>query len=85
MHGQFYEEDFKNLHVQEVMKKLGITYTVAVQQCVPDMWQFWGCENISEDIPRFLKVVDYGNPRDKYSYLSNSQIDKIVEKYGEYE
>lgn len=85
MQGQYYEEDFKNLHPQEVINKLGITYTVAVPQSVPDMWQFWGCEHVPENLPSFLKPTDYGNPRKKYSCLSESQVDKIVAKYGEYE
>ena len=83
--GQYYEEDFKNLHPREVMKKLGITYTVAVQQSIADMWQFWGCENVPENLPEFLNVADYGNPRNKYSCLSKGRVDKIVSKYGEYE
>ena len=85
MQGQYYEEDFKNLHPQEVMKKLGITYTVAVPQSIVDMWRFWGCENVPENLPKFLNVDDYGNPRGKYKCLPESQVDKIVAKYGEYE
>lgn len=85
MQGQYYEEDFKNLHPQEVMKKLGIAYTVAVTQSIADMWQFWGCENVPDNLPSFLKVADYGNPRGKYKCLSDNEVDKIVEKYGEYE
>ena len=67
------------------MKKLGITYTVAVPQSIVDMWQFWGCENVPENLHGFLKVADYGNPRNKYSCLSKDRVDKIVAKYGEYE
>ena len=50
-----------------------------------DMWQFWGCENVPENLHGFLKVADYGNPRNKYSCLSKGRVDKIVAKYGEYE
>ena len=85
MQRKYYSEDFKNLHPQDVMKKLGITYTVAVPQSIADMWQFWGCENVPENLPEFLCVADYGNPRGKYSCLSDSEVDKIVAKYGEYE
>ena len=84
MQEQYYEEDFKNLHAQEVMKKLGITYTVAVPQSIADMWQFWGCENVPDNLHSFLKVTDYGNPRGEYKCLSDFQVDKIVAKYGEY-
>ena len=85
MQSKYYSEDFKNLHPQDVMKKLRITYTVAVPQSVADMWQFWGCENVPENLHGFLKVADYGNPRNKYSCLSKGRVDKIVAKYGEYE
>ena len=85
MQSKYYSEDFKNLHPQDVMKKLGITYTVAVPQSIADMWQFWGCENVPENLHGFLKVADYGNPRNKYSCLSKGRVDKIVAKYGEYE
>ena len=85
MQSKYYSEDFKNLHPQDVMKKLGITYTVAVPQSIAGMWQFWGCENVPENLPGFLKVADYENPRNKYSCLSKGRVDKIVAKYGEYE
>jgi hypothetical protein len=51
--GKSYNEDFKNLHAQDAMKKLGITYTVAVPQSIVDMWQFWGCENVPENLHGF--------------------------------
>ena len=85
MQSKYYSEDFKNLHPQDVMKKLGITYTVAVPQSIIDMWQFWGCENVPENLHGFLKVAHYGDPRNKYSCLSKGRVDKIVAKYGEYE
>ena len=85
MQSKYYNEDFKNLHPQDVMKKLGITYTVAVPQSIADMWQFWGCDTVPENLPNFLKSTDYGNPRKEYSCLSDSQVDKIISKYGEYE
>ena len=85
MQRKYYSKDFKNLHPQDVMKKLGITYTVAVPQSIADMWQFWGCENVPENLHGFLKVVDYRNPRNKYSCLFKGRVDKIVAKYGEYE
>ena len=85
MHRKYYSKDFKNLHPQDVMKKLGITYTVVVPQSIADMWQFLGCENVPENLPEFLNVADYGNLRNKYSCLSKGRVDKIVAKYGEYE
>ena len=85
MQRKYYSKDFKNLHPQDVMKKLGITYTVAVPQSIVGMWQFYGCENVPENLPEFLNVADYGNSRNKYSCLSKGRVDKIVAKYGEHE
>lgn len=73
-----------NGHPQEVLKKLGITYTVAVPQSLYDCWQLWGCENIPEKLPEFLRVKDYGDPRGVRKCLSEAQINKIIDKFGEH-
>lgn len=44
----------ENRHPQAVMKELGITYQHATPQSMGDQWWFWNCENIPENIPKYL-------------------------------
>lgn len=45
-------------HPQEVIKKLGITYSHSTPQSIGDQWWFWNCENIPSDLPPFLEELD---------------------------
>lgn len=44
-------------HPQIVMKELGITYQHAVPQSVADCWQFFNCENIPKQLPRWIEEI----------------------------
>ena len=41
-------------HAQTVMKALGITYQHATPQSMGDQWWFWNCENVPEELPKYL-------------------------------
>ena len=45
-------------HAQKVMQDLGITYKHATPQSISDAWWFWGCENVPEELPQFLKPLN---------------------------
>lgn len=57
-----------NMHPQEAMRELGITYQVATPQSLGDMWWFWNCNNLPDKLPPFLtelrldpmKCIGYG-------------------------
>lgn len=50
---------YKGPHVQQVMKDLGISYTLAVPQTITDQWWFFGCKNLPEQLPDFIKIHDF--------------------------
>lgn len=45
-------------HAQVVMKELGITYQDATPQSMGEQWWFWNCENIPDQLPEYLTVLD---------------------------
>ena len=45
-------------HPQKVMEHLGITYAHSTPQSVADQWWFWGCKNVPDELPKFLKPLD---------------------------
>ena len=49
--------DVRNIHAQEYMKKLGITYKKAVPQSLLDGWCFFACENVPEPLPKGLSTL----------------------------
>lgn len=48
----------ENRHPQEVMSVLGINYQHSTPQSICDQWWFWNCENIPQDLPKYLKKID---------------------------
>ncbi len=49
---------FEHKHAQTVMSDLGISYERAVPQSMTDCWVFYGCSNIPEDLPSYVRVVE---------------------------
>ena len=45
----------ENRHAQVVIKELGITYKRATPQSLFDCWQFWGCDNVPDNLPKYIK------------------------------
>ena len=67
----------KQDHPQKVMKELGITYQHATPQSIADQWWFWNCENVPEQLPPYLKVMDL-NPMEQIGWgLSKEDAEKI--------
>lgn len=62
-------------HAELQMKQLGITYIEAVPQSMYDSWEFWGCDNIPEDLPEYLKA--YNNSPLNYIGFGLSAIEAI--------
>lgn len=49
----------KDLHPQQVMRRLGITYAVAEPHPIADCWIFRGCQNAPSPLPAYLEVTSY--------------------------
>ena len=45
-------------HPQVVMKKLGIKYQIAVPQSIADQWWFLNCENVPDNLPKYLEPLN---------------------------
>lgn len=45
-------------HPQIVMKELMITYQHATPQSIGDQWWFWNCENIPDNLPKFITELE---------------------------
>ena len=45
-------------HAQEVMKEFGITYQYASSHSIGEQWRFWNCENIPEELPNYIEIMD---------------------------
>lgn len=45
-------------HAQEVMRSLGITYKEAIPSSVLDRWDFLFCENVPDELPKFMTARD---------------------------
>ena len=64
----------ENRHAQVVMKELGITYKLAVPQSMADQWQFFCCENLPEELPKFLTEICKDNNFKNYSGISEDNL-----------
>lgn len=64
-------------HAQAVMKELGITYKHAVPQSISDSWEFWGCENVPEDLPESIEVTSW-NPMDRIGWGLNKETAEML-------
>ena len=66
-------------HAQTVMTQLGITYQHATPQSMGEQWWFWNCENLPNELPSYLEVLDI-DPHSAIGYgLSKEQADKIAD------
>jgi hypothetical protein len=52
-----YEKYGINKHPQIVINDLGITYAEAIPQSIADGWEFIGCVNVPEVLPKYLRVI----------------------------
>ena len=44
-------------HPQKVMLGLGITCQHATPVSMSDQWLFWNCENVPDELPKFINVL----------------------------
>ena len=72
-----YEAGFKN-HPQKIMKELGVDVFHPVPQSISDSWDFWGCENLPDPLPDFLREIT--RPPEKFIGwgLSQGDADRIT-------
>jgi len=69
-------------HPQNVMEKLGIKYQHATPQSIADQWWFWNCENLPEELPSYLSVLDF-DPVEYIGFgLSKEDAEKISSERG---
>lgn len=65
-------------HAQIAMKKLGITYQMAVPQSLYDSWWFFNCENVPDPLPEGITLLKR-EPHEYVGYgLSKEDADSIV-------
>ncbi|MNQ90151.1 hypothetical protein D3C85_1054810 [compost metagenome] len=57
MYGQCLAGDTR--HAQQVMREMGINYKKAVSQSINDSWHFWGVENVPEELPKWMQLVEW--------------------------
>jgi hypothetical protein len=49
-------------HAQVVMKELGITYQCVTPQSMSDSFWFWNCENIPDNLPKYISELEIESP-----------------------
>ncbi len=65
-------------HAIEVMRELGITYQHSTPQSMGDQWWFWNCENIPDELPKYLTPLEM-DPMECIGYgLSKEDAKKII-------
>lgn len=45
-------------HAQTVMSELGITYSRSIPCSMSETWTFYGCKNIPDVLPPFIRVKE---------------------------
>lgn len=66
-------------HAQICMKDLGITYQLAVPQSISDCWWFFNCENVPDELPKYLVVRDFGDLNKKVGFgISQKTADELM-------
>lgn len=71
-----------NRHASEVIQELGITYLHGVGQSISDSYEFWGCENVPDNLPESIKVMSW-DPMKRIGWgLSGEKAKELSEIYG---
>lgn len=50
-------------HPQKVMETFNINYKKSVPQSIADQWWFIDCNNVPDELPKYLEVINI-NPED---------------------
>lgn len=68
----------ENRHPQKVMKELGITYQISVPQSISDSWEFWNCQNVPDELPKYIEEKHW-NPLERIGWgLSQEMAESII-------
>lgn len=66
-------------HAQVTMRKLGVTYDLAVPQSMGDCWWFFNCVGLPEPLPDGIKELT-GTPHEYIGFgLSRLEADAIAD------
>lgn len=70
------------LHAQKQMKKLGITYKLAVPQSMYNSWWFFDCEGVPDQLPPYLR--HFGSKWDdaKKAYVPTGEVTNLAKLIG---
>lgn len=70
-----------NFHINknpcEVIKEIGITYKHCVPQSMFDSFEFWGCENVPANLPKYIKVVNWNPMKRIGNGLSKEKAEEL--------
>lgn len=69
-------------HPLGTMAELGITYQHATPQSIADQWWFWCCENVPDELPKYLTVLDI-DPMDCIGFGLSFQEAMKIKNYME--
>lgn len=70
-------------HAVKLMKRLGITYKLAVPQSLGDQWWFFNCRNVPPELPSCVTTRDFGNLDRLVGYgLSKENVTAIYADRG---
>lgn len=68
-------------HAQTCMKELGINYQLAVPQSIADCWWFFNCKNLPGQLPKWIKVRDFGDLNRLVGHgLSQTDADELMKE-----
>lgn len=70
-----------NEHAKVVMRNLGITYKHATRQSLYDAWQFWNCENVPENLPKYI-TINKNDPMKFVGYGLSQEMAIEIKKEG---
>lgn len=65
-------------HPQTVLLRLGIKYQHSTPQSMGDMWQFWNCLDVPDELPDYIQRKNY-NPNEWIGYgLGKDDAENII-------
>lgn len=67
-------------HPQLIMQELGIKYQYSVPQSMVDLWEFWNCENIPDNLPSYLSFFDI-DPMERIGFGLSEKMAKEILNY----
>lgn len=67
-------------HAEEVLQELGITYQHCTMQSIADSYWFWNCENIPDNLPKFITPLNV----DPMKFIGLGLSTETAEKIRDY-